>query len=40
MIADNQTASYAEGDLDCRRLLAVRAWGASADPSPPSIEPR
>jgi hypothetical protein len=40
MIADNQTASYAEGDLDCRRLLAVRAWGASADPSPPSTERR
>jgi hypothetical protein len=40
MIADNQTASYADGGLDCRRLLAVRAWGASADPSPPSTEPR
>jgi hypothetical protein len=33
MIADNQTADYAEGDAPMRRFLARYAWGREADPA-------
>lgn len=33
MIADNQTADYAEGDEPMRRFLARYAWGREADPA-------
>jgi hypothetical protein len=33
MIADNQTRSYANGNIDRRRLLSGFAWGPEADPS-------
>ncbi len=35
LVADNRTAVYANGGMDRRRLLAARAWGPEADPSPP-----
>jgi hypothetical protein len=36
LVADNQTRSYANGDLDRRRLLSAFAWGPQAEPSPPA----
>jgi hypothetical protein len=33
LIADNQTASYAQGDDSARETLARYAWGVSADPA-------
>jgi hypothetical protein len=36
LVADNQTRSYANGDLDRRRVLSALAWGSQADPSPPA----
>lgn len=36
LVADNQTRSYANGDLDRRRLLSAFAWGSLAAPTPPS----
>lgn len=36
LVADNQTRSYANGDLDRRRLLSAFAWGPLAAPTPPS----
>lgn len=35
LVADNQTRSYANGDLDRRRLLSAFAWGPLAAPAPP-----
>jgi hypothetical protein len=35
MVADNQTRSYAHGDMERRRLLSAFAWGRQADPRPP-----
>ncbi len=37
MVADNQTRSYAHGDMERRRLLSAFAWGRQADPRPPRI---
>jgi len=36
LVADNQTRSYANGDLDRRQLLSAFAWAARARPSLPS----
>ena len=36
LVADNQTRSYANGDLNRRRLLSAFAWGPLAAPTPPS----
>lgn len=35
LVADNQTRTYTNGDLDRRRLLSAFAWGPQAAPSPP-----
>jgi hypothetical protein len=32
LVADNQTAAYADGDLNHRRMLSIFAWGAEAQP--------
>jgi hypothetical protein len=36
LVADNQSAYYANGDLARRRLLATFAWGPAADPVAPA----
>jgi hypothetical protein len=39
LIADNQTASYEQGDARVREVLARYAWGELADPSPSGALP-
>jgi hypothetical protein len=36
LVADNQTRSYINGNLDRRRLLSAFAWGRQSDPSAPN----
>lgn len=40
MIADNQTASYEQGDAAVRDVLARYAWGALADPASEELAPQ
>jgi hypothetical protein len=40
LVADNQTRSYANGDIDRRRLLSAFAWGSQAAPSAPHAPER
>lgn len=40
MIADNQTASYEQGDERVRDVLARYAWGRLADPAPEALTPQ
>jgi hypothetical protein len=39
LVADNQTLSYAHGDLARRRLLSAFAWGSLAEPRAPRRSP-
>jgi hypothetical protein len=39
LIADNQTASYEQGDARVREVLARYAWGEQADPAPGGVLP-